>query len=72
MLALQESLGYSDLDMVRHYAIFVDADNLDYTVASPMARRYNQEGASALMDRRHQHPGGRLLQTPAQQAKGLT
>ncbi len=33
-----------------------------------VVRRYNQAGAATLMDRRHQHPGGRWLLTPAQQA----
>jgi integrase/recombinase XerD len=36
MLALQELLGHSDLEMVRRYAKFVDADiALDHAEASP-------------------------------------
>ena len=36
MLALQEFLGYSKLDMVRRYARFVEADSaLDHAEASP-------------------------------------
>ena len=32
-----------------------------------VVRRYNQSGAAAVRDRRHQHPGGQFLLTPAQQ-----
>ena len=36
MIALQELLGHSDLEMVRRYAKFVEADiALDHSVASP-------------------------------------
>jgi transposase len=33
-----------------------------------IVRRYNQAGVTTLIDRRHQHPGGRLLLTSVQQA----
>ena len=32
-----------------------------------IVRRYNQASMAALVDRRHQHPGGQLLLTPTQQ-----
>ena len=32
----------------------------------PLARRYNQGGAAAVLDRRHQHPGRQFLLTLTQ------